>query len=230
VPPITYPHDSFAAIEEGLEPGMAYPIQVGSQDAVKSIYQPPPANAANYVYQDKEHRLKRLFFVDFPEQTGDTPPTLGQWLDEMARAQRRIGTSGLSFWREGPAQYFSRFKYILERKGVIQRLAARGGVVSTRPMNPTQRAAEQQEIAMAVRFLELMSQFFPEEYRMWIDGKVTMQNFLAKMRVKLIAFRSKDQVNAAIGQIQKLLPAGAPPGAGAGAGATNGAQPPAAPQ
>jgi hypothetical protein len=116
-PPIGYPDDSFAAIEQGLEPGMAYPMRPGSEKAVVKIYEPPPSNPADYQYEEKEKRLRRGFFVDFPEQTGDTPPTLGQWLDEMARAQRRIGRPGLPFWREGPAKIFIRFKYLLERAG-----------------------------------------------------------------------------------------------------------------
>src|SRR6266581_354778 len=78
------------------------------------------SNPANYAYEQKLKKLRKLFYVDLPEQTGDTPPTLGQWLDEMARAQRRIGTPGLPFWREGPAKIFLRFKYLLEKQGAIQ--------------------------------------------------------------------------------------------------------------
>lgn len=219
LPPITYPDDSFTNIEQGLEPGMAYPIRPGSEGAVKPIYQPPPANAENYAYEDKVHRLKRGFYVDFPEQTGKTPPTLGQWLDEMARVQRRIGTPGMSFWREGPAQYFLRFKYLLEAAGTIAPLKVDGKAVSARPMNPAQRAAEQQEIAMAVRFLELSAQFFPEEFKVWIDGKATMESLIDKMRVKLVAFRDETTVDTAVNRIKQLIGSQAPGGPGAVAGA-----------
>lgn len=226
-PPITYPDDSFVAIEQGLESGMAYPIRPGSHDAVKNIYTPPPVDAANYQYEEKHKRLKRGFFVDFPEQTGDTPPTLGQWLDEMARAQRRIGRPGLPFWREGPAKIFLRFKYLLEASGAIKPIQVNGRTVALLPYNPTQRAAEQQEIAMAVHGLQIAAQLWPEEYKIAVDGNGTMRALLDKMRVELVKWRPKEQVDAALKQIAQLAQntPGGPQNAGQ-AQATNGTQAP----
>ena len=231
-PPYVYPDDSFAAIEQGLEPGMGYPIRPGSEGAIKAIFQPPPVDAANYNYEEKEARLRKLFYVDFPQQSGDTPPTLGQWLDEMARAQRRIGRPGLPFWREGPAAIFTRFKYLLERAQVIRPVKIDGKSVALMPLNPTQRAAEQQEIAMAVNFLQVVGQFFPEEFKMWIDGQKTMKQFMDKMRVMLVAFRDPNTVNAAVDRISKLV-GGTPPGGivkGPGPGGANVAAGPQGPQ
>jgi Bacteriophage head to tail connecting protein len=210
-PPLAYPDDSFAAIEAGLEPNMGYPVRVGSESAIKRIYEPPPPEAANYQYEEKEHRLRKMFYIDFPQQSGDTPPTLGQWLDEMARAQRRIGRPGLPFWREGPAKIFQRFKYIQTKRGKVQPVKSDGKLISLVPYNPAQRAAEQQEIAMSVQFLQLCGQFFPEEFKMWIDGKETMLALMDKMRVLLVKVRPEDQVAGAVDQMQKLL-GGTPPG------------------
>jgi hypothetical protein len=205
-PPVTYPNDSFTNVEQGIEDGFAYPIHPGSEGAVKAIYPPVDVEPAVYALEDLEHRLRRLFYIDFPEQSGDTPPTLGQWLDQMARAQRRIGTPGMSFWREGPAQYFTRFKYLLERRGTIQPIKAKGGsLVSTRPMNPAQRAAEQQEVAQAVQAIQIASQAFPEEFKVKVDGEATMKALFDKMRVKLIKMRDKQQVAAAVDQLSKLV-------------------------
>src|SRR4030095_5573346 len=121
-PPIGFPDDSFAAVEQGLEPGMAYPIRPGSEGAIKPLYMVPSPEEGAYTYQEKLKELRKLFYVDYPEQTGDTPPTLGQWLDELARMQRRIGTAGYSFWREGPRAIFLRFKYLLEQAGTIKKV------------------------------------------------------------------------------------------------------------
>jgi Bacteriophage head to tail connecting protein len=204
-PPMGIPDDSFAAVEAGLEPGMAYPIRPGSGDAIKKLYDPGPPEAGIYAIDDKVKHLRKLFYVDYPEQTGDTPPTLGQWMDELARAQRRIGTPGLTFWWEGPAKIFLRFKYLLEAKGVIQPVKVNGKAVSLVPSNPAQRAAEQQEIAMAVRAIQILGQAFPEEFRAYIDGKATIKAFLDKMRVTLLKFRPQDQVDTAVSMIAKLL-------------------------
>lgn len=222
-PPITYPDDSFAEVEQGLEPGMAYPIRPGSEGAVKPIYDQPTINPEIFEIQQKEHKLRKLFFIDYPEQTGDTPPTLGQWLDEMARAQRRIGTPGMSFWREGPMRIFQRFKYLLEKAMTIPAVTTKDGrAISTQPYNPTQRAAEQQEIATAVQLAQLGAQMFPEEWRLVVDGKATLEAFISKMRVSgLIKMRSKKDVEAALAQISQLAglrqQAGPEPAQGAGA-------------
>jgi hypothetical protein len=215
-PPMGYPDDSFAAIEQGLEPGMAYPIRPGSEGAIKPIYQVPPPQAENYALERLEKRLRRMFFVDFPQQSGDTPPTLGQWLDEMARAQRRIGRPGLPFWREGPAQIFLRTMHLQEKIGAVEQITVDGRHVALTPYNPAQRAAEQQEIAMAVHGLQLCAQFWPEEFKMWIDGKQTMENLLAKLRVELVAFRDPKTVNAAVDHMQKLMGGQQPGAQGAG--------------
>jgi hypothetical protein len=203
--PVGYPDDSFAAIEQGLEDGFAYPLRPGSEGAVKPIYPQINVDAAIYQYQEMEHRLKKLFFVDLPEQTGDTPPTLGQWLDELARAQRRIGGPGASFYREGPAKIFLRFKYLLEKAGVIHPVTVNGRAVALLPYNPAQRAAEQQEIATNFQAIQILSQAFPEEFKVQIDGAETMKNIIDKMRAKLITFRDKDQIQAAINQIAPLI-------------------------
>jgi hypothetical protein len=224
--PLTFPDDSFANIpEDGFEPGQAYAIRPGTESAVKRIYDQPPIDPAFGDLDRKEHRLRKIFYIDHPEQSGDTPPTLGQWLDELARAQRRIGTPGQPFWREGPRAVFLRYKYLLTKSRAIKQLADKEGrVISTLPYNPAQRAAEQQEIATAFQCAQALSQMFPEEWRVWIDGKGTMQAIIQKMRTAgLIHMRSEEDVKAALAHIQQVMgqgglqKAGAPVPEGVGA-------------
>jgi hypothetical protein len=206
-PAIKYPDDGVTNVEQGLEAGKGYPTRPGSGPDFGPIYQQPSIDPAIVDMDRKEHRLKKTFYCDHPEQTGDTPPTLGQWLDELARMQRRIGTAGYSFWREGPMRIFLRFKYLLEVAGTIKAVADKSGrMVSTQPYNPTQRAAEQQEIATAVQCAQIMGQMFPEEFKLWIDGKLTMQAFIAKMRTSgLLKMRNPEEVENALGQIKQLV-------------------------
>jgi hypothetical protein len=215
-PPITYPDDSFAAVETGVEEGMAYPIRPGTEGAVKAIYTPPSPQVANYQYEEKLKDLRKLFFVDHPEQTGDTPPTATQWMDELARAQRRLGTPGMSFWREGPAAYFLRFQHLLEVAQVIMPLKVDGRVVSTLPRNPAQAAADQQEIVKTMQLATYLAQTFPEEFKMYIDGAKTMQELLNKARVTLIKMRDPAQVQQVVEQMSKILQPRPSPGGGAG--------------
>lgn len=203
-PPLKYPDDSVVNMDQGVEPGMAYPCRMGQENQFGPIYVPPPPDAANYQYAEKIKNLRKLHFVDHPEQTGDTPPTATQWMDELARAQRRIGTPGMSFWREGPAQYFLRFKYLLEVAGAIQPLKVDGRAVATLPRNPTQAAAEQQEVVKAMQLVTWFSQTFPEEFKMMVDGGQTMEAISKKARVELVQWRDKAKVAAAVQQISKL--------------------------
>jgi hypothetical protein len=214
-PPITYPSDSFTNVEQGLESGFAYPIQPGTAKDVHKIYDVPPAQEGAYKYEDKLKKLRKLFYVDMPEQTGDTPPTLGQWLDEMARAQRRIGTPGLPFWRD-LSQIFIRYKYLLEKSGSIPPVKVNGTQVATLARNPAQAAAEQQELAEAARTAQILAGLYPEEWKMNSDGRATMQAWLDKARVTLIKLRPIEQVKTAVTQMAQL--AGGTPGSAGDAG------------
>jgi hypothetical protein len=212
-PAVTYPDDSFAAIEQGIENGKAYPVRPGSEGAVRRIYEPGPADAALWKSEELQTRLQRLFFQDWPKQTGDTPPTATQWLDEMVMAQRRLGQPGSSFFAEGPAQIFLRYKWLMEQRGVIDRITVDGKGVSLQPYNPAQAAAEQQEVQMATRALEIAAMLFPEEYKARIDGGKTMAALFEKMRVMgLVAFRDEEEVAQAAQLIAGLM-GGQQPGA-----------------
>lgn len=203
-PPITYPDDSFVNVAQGVEEGMAYPVRPGTADDVRPIYKVPPPDAANYQYQEKVGILRKLFFVDHPEQTGDTPPTATQWMDELARAQRRIGTPGLPFWREGPASIFLRFKFILEAAGSIVPLKVDGRVVATLPRNPAQAAAEQQEVVKTMQLATYLAQTFPEEFKATVDGQKTMQALVEKSRSTLFHWRKPEDVQKAVALMSQL--------------------------
>lgn len=205
-PPTAFPDDSFAAVENGLEPGSAYPVRPGSENAIKQIFEGGNIEAALFETAEIEDRIKRKHFLGFPQQRGKTPPTATQWLDEMLEKQRRIGTPGMPFWREGPAQIFLRFKYLLEKRGIIEPVKVDGKLVALTPYNPAQRAAEQQEVAMALRFLALAGPNFPEEFRLMVDGGATMMAIADKMRVTgLVKFRDQKQAEGVIGMIAKLI-------------------------
>ena len=210
-PPVSYPDDSFANIEEGIEPGMAYAMRPGSEGAIKNIYTATPPDAAIYDRNDLEQRLRRLFFLDWPHQTGDTPPTATQWLDEMTMAQRRIGTPGLVFWREFCGATFSRFQYMLEKDGVIKKVVVDGKQVALTPYNPAQRAAEQQDVASFTRFVQIGGAAFPEEFKIATDGSKTLDVLAKYLGVeKMWIKRSPADMQNAINQIKQLQAGQAP--------------------
>jgi hypothetical protein len=202
-PPVTFPSSSFSNVEQGFESGFGYPIQPGEEGAIKKIYDAPPADRAAYAYEAKLKKLQKLFYVDLPEQTGDTPPTATQWLDERARMQRRIGTPGMSFWRD-LSQIFLRYKYLLEKAGVIQPLTIDGRAIATLPRNPAQAAAKLQAVAEAARTAQTLGGMFPEEFKMNVDGRKTMEAWLDETEVTLLKLRPIEEVAKAVDQMAKL--------------------------
>jgi len=217
-PPITFPDSAFVNIQDGIETGMAYPVRPGEQDAIKNIYDPPPMDPAIYLTQDLETRLRRLFFLDWPQQDGKTPPTATQWLDEMTMAQRRIGTPGMVFWREFCGGAFMRFLYLAEKSGIVKPIKLGNGpdakAVSLMPYNPASRAADQEEVALFARFAQLGAGIAPEEWKIETDGAATLDALAKKFGVEDIwKKRTQADKSAAIENIQKLMggaQAGAP--------------------
>jgi hypothetical protein len=203
-PPSTVPASLLAQLDQGFEAGMAYPIMPGEEVAIKRIYEAPPANPENYAYETKLKKLRKLFYVDLPEQSGDTPPTRAQWLDEAARAQRRIGTPGMPFWRD-LSQIFMRYKYLLEASKAIQPVKAdNGSTVATLPLNPTQAAAKLQSVAEAANTAATLGGMFPEEWKMNADGRKTMEAWIEETGTTLIKLRPIAEVAKATDQMAKL--------------------------
>jgi hypothetical protein len=203
-PPTTIPQSLASNAEKGFESGFAYPIAPGEEVAIKPLYNAPPASTENYAYESKVKKLRKLFYVDLPEQTGDTPPTLGQWLDEMARAQRRIGTPGMPFWRD-LSQIFIRYKYLLEQSKTIEPIRIDGRQVSMLPRNPAQASAQTQELAEAARTAQICAGLYPEEWKMNSDGRKTIVNFIDKSRTgSVLAIRPIREVADATKQMAQL--------------------------
>lgn len=212
-PPVSLPDDSFTNFEGGIETGTGYPIRPGTEGAIKNIYDAPPANVAVYDQQNREAVLRKMFYLDWPEQQGKTPPSASQWLDQVTMSLRRIGTPGQPFWREFCGEAFMRFAFIMEKRGAIKPVEVDGKSITLEPYNPAARAVEANEVAAGARFMEIGGQGFPEEFKMEVDGSKSLRNFAKKLgALKIIEFRSDEDKQAAIEGITQLM-GGAVPGA-----------------
>lgn len=219
-PPMTFPDDSFAGIENGVENGAFYAVRPGTANDVKPMFETGRLDAAYFEQTARQQTVKRMFYNDFPQQRGDTPPTATQWVDEMAMAQRRIGTPGERFWADGPAEIFLRFYWLAERRGTVSPIMNGEKLISVVPNNPTRRAQNQQKVAMASRGAQLASAFFPEEFKAKVDGAKAIDNIFRLLDVvDVFPQREAAQVSQAVSLIQQIqsgaggaqgLPAGAP--------------------
>jgi hypothetical protein len=206
--------DPDANLEGGIEPGWVIPVrQQGPGDVFQKIYEPNPLDAAIFMNEETKRRVRRLHYVDFPEQKGKTPPTLGQWLDEMVEAQKKIGTPGYAFWREFPYEAFSRFKYIGEVRGNVRPVMAdlgngRQAQASLHAYNPAQRAQENQEVLVASRLLQIAMATFPQVAQAVIDPIATNQAIQEKLGDQLVKIRTQEDFTEAVGMVSQLVSGG----------------------
>lgn len=220
--PFIYSDDGVMNFENGIEPGMGYKARPWQHAPIERLSFDSNVSFAEFVTQDIERRIKRLFFADYPEQQGKTPPTAEQWLDEIQRAKRRLGTPGEIFFKEGPAELFLRFKYLLKARGVIDEIEVNGKTVALTPYDPTEQAQEFQDVQVAGRILQMAQAYFSQTAAVEIDGSATLANIKKKLRDKIVVLRDATQVQSAIEQFGPLL--GGAEGGGPGP-ATGGAPP-----
>ncbi|MBX5001880.1 phage tail protein [Rhizobium lentis] len=214
-PPIGYPDDGVTDFEGGLEAGKAYPMRPGSGRDVTSLYFGGDPDIGFYTASDLERRIKRKHFADYPEQKGDTPPTATQWADEMVKAQRRIGTPGKKFWREGPYMVYRRFEWLLQKDGAIEDVAIDGKKLTLIANNPATQAADNQKVQVAGNLLTMSKSFFPETSAAAIDERATIDNLKKLMNDEVVVLRNETQtsdlLNTVLGAAQS---AGVVPGQG----------------
>lgn len=204
-PPFGYPDDGVVNFEGGVMAGMGYPMRPGSGQDFVPLYFKGDVDTTFMGRADLERRIKRLHFVDKPEQRGDTPPTATQWLDEMALAQRRIGTPGAMFWREFPAEVFQRFRYLLTLRGTLPAVEVDGRALALEPYNPAEKAREMQEVEIGVRLLDIITSRLPQIAPVLIDAVATAENLKTKLGDEIVILNSQDQIKTAIEQFSSLL-------------------------
>jgi hypothetical protein len=215
-PPKAYEDDGLLNIPaDGVRPGELYPKRPnGGKPVFEDIYEPRPIDAALFEVDHLQMRIRRLHYVDFPEQRGKTPPTATQWIDELVIRQRRIGAPGFTFWREEPYETFQRFRYLGEKRGTVQSLESLGVTVSLQPYNPAERAQDSQDIATAVRFAEIGQTVAPTTWQAMIDEGKTLENLQKKFRDEIIVLRPAAEAEK---RLQLLAQIGMQMGQGGGA-------------
>jgi hypothetical protein len=215
-PPIGYPDDGVIDFEGGIEAGKAYPMRPGSGRDIAKLYFEGDPDLGFYTATDLERRIRRKFFADYPEQKGDTPPTATQWIDEMVMAQRRIGTPGKKFWREGPYEIYRRFEWLLTKDGKIQAIKLDGQSIPLIPNNPATQAADNQKLQTGVQVLNIAKNYFPETSAAAIDERATIDNIKNLAKDEVVVLRDEAQtrelLQTVLGAAQEAgaLPTGEP--------------------
>jgi hypothetical protein len=216
-PPFSYEDDGIINLDHGIEPGTGIPRAQGS-DAPEPIESKGRFDVEWAHLEDLRSQIRRAHYQDRPEQTGKTPPTAFQWADEAAERARRMGTPATNLVIEWQYPIFSRFAYLLAKRGALPKVELNGEEIALEPESPLLRAQEQEEVVRADRFVEMLgARFGPEalnmivkqdEYALWLAGK---------MGVPLGLVRTREEMIDAIEQMAPLIAGGAGGEAPAGA-------------
>lgn len=198
-PPFAYPNDGVINFEGGIRHGMAYPMAPGSGRDFQELFFKGDVNLGMFTIEALEKSIRRKWYVDMPQQSGKTPPTLGQWLDQVAQVQKRVGLVGQRFWAEGPMAYFTRFKYLLEARGLVKKIDGMGNALE--PYNPAIKSQEWEAVQKASQLLSLSKSALGLDGQAAVDGLKTLRNLQEKMGDELVAIRSDAEMAAAVKQM-----------------------------
>lgn len=209
-PPLAYDDDGTINLPvDGLKPGDAVPKRPagGNHRSFEKIYEPNSIDAGLFELDHLISRIRRLHYVDFPEQRGKTPPTATQWIDELVIRQRRIGTPGFAFWHEFPYEVFQRFRFLGERRGDVRKLESLPDFpknVTLQPYNPAERAQDSQDVATAVKFAQIGQMIAPTMWQVRVDEGKSLDNLRRKMRDKVIVLRTEEEAEERIQMLTQL--------------------------
>lgn len=230
-PPVAYDDDGVVNLDDGLSNGQMVPRLKGS--SIDVIESDSDLGDSDRRLQVIEQRIRRHYYLDEPQQQGLTPPTLGQWLDQSMRVQRRLGTPAAPIWSEFLSEVYLRFRYLLMQRGTLKKeLKVGNQVIQLTPINPLLRAAEQDEAAASEKLLAGILQLFGEEVlQATVKIPETIANLQQALDAKAVELQDPDVATGNIKQIAQnaqLQAAakgiGAAGGIGALASATTGGQ------
>jgi hypothetical protein len=180
-PAITYPDDSFAEVEQGIEPGMAYPVRVGSEGAVRR------STTSRTSTRDVRNR-------------GDGKAAAQAVLRRLSRADRRHAADARPMARRAGARAapHRHARHVVLARGAARDLpalqvSARGGRHDQardrqrpRDLDPALQSGAARRRAAGDRDRDAvradLGQMFPEEWRLHVDGGATIKAFIDKMR------------------------------------------------
>jgi hypothetical protein len=212
-PVMFYDDDGTINLDNGLTPGDAIPRAMGSK--IDLFESEADFNTAFFERKDMQQDIKRALFQDKPQQTGDTPPTASQWMDQKAEIARRMGAPIGRLTTEWQWAIFQRFAYLLEKRGVLPKVELNGKVVRLRPQSPLVKAQRQQKVMLADRLMQMIAQSFgPEMAPLIIDAIQTSKNLQDQLGDTIVKLRTDADISqfiekaAAMAQQAGMLPGG----------------------
>lgn len=194
-PAFSYEEDGLANYDQGMEPGRAFARAPGSK-APEPFLPDVRFDASFFAADEMRKGIKRSCYQDRPEQPGDTPPTLGQWMDEKAWNTRRKELPRDRCVREWVLPIIERVAWILAKRGVLPEIKLKGGqTINLKPVSPLSKAKDLEDISITGQVLGMaVSIGNAIQTGLPIDSKATMENLIATAKERHIVMMSDEQI------------------------------------
>lgn len=216
-PAFFYDDDSVINLDNGLHPGEGIPRAIGSK--IDLFESEADFNTAFFERKDMQQDIKRALFQDKPQQSGDTPPTAAQWMDQKAEIARRMGAPIGRLTTEWQWAIFQRFAYMMEHRGKLPEVTLNGNIVRLRPQSPLVKAQRQQKVMVGERLIGAINQAFgPQMGPLLMDAIKTSKNLKDQLGDDIVVLRTDGDISqfinraAMLAQQAGLLPSGTVPG------------------
>lgn len=193
-PPFSYVDDGLANFEGGMEAGKGFARREGSE-APEAFMPSVDFDASFFAADEMRKSIKRSTYQDRPEQPGDTPPTLGQWMDEKAWNTRRKELPRDRCVREWVLPIIERVAWIMTQRGVLPPVKLKGGkVVSVRPISPLSKAKDLEDISITGQVLNMAGVIgTAKQSGMPINTVATMDNIIRTAKERHIVMQTPEE-------------------------------------
>jgi len=192
-PSYLFSDDGTFNAEGGIDNGEF--VEAGEGFELKSLAPDNDGREAWFVQDKLEATVKRGLFQDGPQQTGDTPPTLGQWMDQKETASRRKGFPRSRISNELVVPTLRRVDWcLMQRKELEAALKVEDELVRFQPISPMSRASDLQEIQMANQHLQMFAGHFGDQAMDYYDVPEMMEEANKKLGGSVVKIRSEDAV------------------------------------
>jgi hypothetical protein len=211
-PVVSYESDGVMNPENGVDAGTWLPRMTGSQKP-EVIESKARLDASVFERAKLEGKIRKTLYQDRPDQTGKTPPTATQWMDEKAWNTRRLELPREQITAEWVMPVINRFAWIFASTGAVEmELVVDKGKVKVAPVSPLTKARDLEDMSTTMQVANMGAQFSQMEAQgSPIDALQTMQNIKATAKERHIVFKSPEafaQEQAARAGIQQMPPEG----------------------
>jgi len=178
-PPYSFVADGVFNPDRGVNNGTYVARRIGSEPPTP-LYEPTSSQNQYFEQERLIYRVKKALYQDKPEQSGKTPPTASQWVDEKASHERRQ-QARRRVYREYVLPSLRRFAYVFAMRGELEPIKIDGKEIQAVFVSPLSKASDANEVSAGMQFAQSLVGTFGESAIASIDAFETAKKWQDKL-------------------------------------------------